>query len=373
MTTTIEITNTTDASQKTLHVSFKETRSVLRGLEASKLGTPITARLSGTHSFAVVIPGGGLKAGASMSMEVDYLGEPLSEPSVSFRPSGSLLPALSDAQERFTANLPFTITRADRNVEARLAATDNEDRPDYRRASIFFAEYDNQTYPPLIPINQNIPEEERQIRVFIIMKAADIMAKRVMLRGLYAQRGEVPDSEELTAIRFVDPRGNINEPLRLEEVQYLSEIQRPIFERNHGTPPEIESVAESFEVFANGEIRFIGGVSNAEPDSAYEFSFAEFALTCVQFGVDAQFWGNLAPAIAMSQEIFMQVYRPTSSEPFGYRDYRASNFSADRQVTSEFKEALRGSYLGMTPDQVARRVGENALTAFPADYTTNES
>ncbi|RYD21752.1 MAG: hypothetical protein EOP88_10250 [Verrucomicrobiaceae bacterium] len=229
-----------------MSLHFTETRTIFRPLESTTNDFPASGELSGPHSFAVALPIGGLPPGEAIDFEVSYIGEPISEPTVEFE-TGEWAEKSSNVRQRnFAASLPFVASPTSRNFDVRLAAIRNESQPDYRRASVFFAEYDNHPFPPLVRINATIPENERIVRLFVIMKAADIMRQRVMARGHAAQSGQIPAKSDLRNLRFVDDANEIDEPLTLEEVEYLSRIQRPIFERNHGNPVSQITVGEAF-------------------------------------------------------------------------------------------------------------------------------
>jgi hypothetical protein len=192
----------------------------------------------------------------------------------------------------------------------------------------------------------------------LIIKIAGILAERVQLRGARSFfEGGIPSTEELIAI------GGASR----DEVQYLSNLQLAIYRRNYGSPTDYSAVGIAFASFANGEMRFVGGVRNAEPDSAFEFSFAEFALTAIDFGVDVSEWTALLPQLAKSQRVFMEVYRPANPQPT-YREWLAENFDETRQVDEAFKGQLQEEFAGLSTQQIAEKVGQNAARAFAGDY-----
>ena len=124
---------------------------------------------------------------------------------------------------------------------------------------------------------------------------------------------------------------------------------------------DVAAFTEAFEMFANGELRVevADSVWNGEPDSAFEFSFAEFAFVAIENNVDAEEWSSLLNALVMSQEIFTPAYRPDLPEPFFFSDYHSTNFAPEKQVDTTFKQQLRAQYEGKDVDGLAQQAGNN--------------
>ncbi len=154
-------------------------------------------------------------------------------------------------------------------------------------------------------------------------------------------------------------------------VEYLSDLQLGIMQQylpNGYQDTDMAAFTEAFEMFTNGELRVevVGGVWNSEPDSAFEFSFAEFAFVAIENSVHVGEWSSLLNALVMSQEIFTQAYRPDLPPPFFYSDYRSTNFAPEKRVDATFKRQLRERYEGKSADELTEQAGKNAFAAFPA-------
>jgi hypothetical protein len=154
-------------------------------------------------------------------------------------------------------------------------------------------------------------------------------------------------------------------------LDYLSKLQLGIMREylpDGDDVIDLEAFTEAFEMFANGELRVevVNGVWNGEPDSAFEFSFAEFAFVAIENNIDDEEWSSLVIALVMSQEIFTQTYKPDLPPPFFYSDYHSTNFAPEKQVDMLFKQQLRAEYEGKSVDELAEQAGRNAFDAFPA-------
>ena len=154
-------------------------------------------------------------------------------------------------------------------------------------------------------------------------------------------------------------------------VGYLSELQLRIMREylpDSDRGIDAAALTEAFEMFTNGELRVevANSVWNSEPDSAFEFSFAEFAFVAIEKQIDAKEWGSLLHGLVMSQEIFTRTYEPDLPPPFYYDDYHSRNFAPEKQVNAAFKRQLRAEYEGKNPAELAEQAGKNAFAAFPA-------
>lgn len=248
---------------------------------------------------------------------------------------------------------PVRLFRARRNVIEGIAD------PKIKKYQLFYWNYDHETHPQLIPYNPDIPEDEKPKRRSIIVQTAPILSRRVLERAAIAQNGRTPQPGELTPVPDVSG------------LDYLSKLQLAIMREylpDGNEVIDLEAFREAFEMFANGELRVevVNGVWNSEPDSAFEFSFAEFAFVAIENNIDEEEWRSLANALVMSQEIFIQTYRPNLPPPFFYSDYHSTNFSPEKQVDLPFKQQLRGEYEGKSVYELVEQAGKNAFDAFPA-------
>jgi|GEM_PF-1495569 len=355
--TYFSVENIDSSGRRRAIVRFPRVRAEILELQSASASREIRVTKIAPLEFQIECLGNVIPSGGAIPISVRYMGEPFDNISVEWEEELE-----SSGLEGLKANLspkadaprvaPFR-----QEALARIEAIEAEPATDFRIASIFFAEYDHQTYPPLVGVNPTLSGAERNFRLTVIPKLADIMARRVQLRGARATLGEIPSATELMAVGAATA----------EEVGYLSSLQLGVFRRSYGDPIDASAAGQAFEAFSNGELRFIGGIRNAEPDSAFEFSFAEFAFTAIDFGVDVSEWTALLPYLASSQRIFMEVYRPDSPSP-KYGDWLASNFDASRQVDESFKESLRKSFSKLSVGAIAEKVGENAAEAFSGDY-----
>jgi hypothetical protein len=248
---------------------------------------------------------------------------------------------------------PVRLFKARRNVIERIVD------PKIKKYQLFYWHYDRETHPQLIPDNPDIPEDEKLKRRSIIIQTAPILSRRVLERAAIAQNGRTPQPGELTPVPDV------------AGLDYLSKLQLGIMREylpDGNYVIDLEAITEAFEMFANGELRVevVNGVWNSEPDSAFEFSFAEFAFVAIENNIDAEEWSSLVNALVISQEIFTQTYKPDLPPPFFYSDYHSTNFAPEKQVDMHFKQQLRAEYEGKSPGELAEQAGKNAFDAFPA-------
>ena len=110
---------------------------------------------------------------------------------------------------------------------------------------------------------------------------------------------------------------------------------------------------------------------NGEPDSAFEFSFGEWALLAIDSGIDVDFWSTLAPGLIQSQEIYMRVYRPDGPGPFQYNDYRPHNFREENKVSTAFKIDLAAKYSNLSMEELRLAMGRNCFGAFQGNLIMN--
>lgn len=243
--------------------------------------------------------------------------------------------------------------------DARREAIERTVDPEVKKYQLFYWHYDHETHPRLIPENPDLPEEEKIRRRSIIVQTAPVLSRRVIERATIAGTGGTPDPRELPQVPDVS------------WVEYLSELQLNIMRQylpDGYQEIDVTAFREAFEMFTNGELRVevVNGVWNSEPDSAFEFSFAEFAFVAIDNGVHVGEWSSLLNALVMSQEIFTRVYRPDLPSPHFYSDYGSTNFAPEKQIDSTFKRQLREQYEGKSADELTEQAGKNAFAAFPA-------
>jgi hypothetical protein len=352
-----------------LRLLFRLTRSQLREINVEGLpqGTQV-AKKTVFQLGAEVMWDSALPASSEVTATLEYEGEPLVltdfvwiTESTQDNVLINVAKAVDPLREAQLANNPLETVLEDplRLFEARREAIERTVDPEVKKYQIFYWHYDHETHPRLIPENPDIPEEEKIKRRSIIVQTAPILSRRVIERARIAGTGGTPDPGELPQV----PDHSW--------VQYLSELQLNIMRQylpDGYRGIDVTACGEAFEMFTNGELRVevVDGVWNSEPDSAFEFSFAEFAFVAIDNGVDVGEWSPLLNAMVMSQEIFTKVYKPDLPSPYFYSDYVSTNFAPEKQIDSTFKRRLREQYEGKDADELTEQAGKNAFTAFPA-------
>ena len=361
--------NQTGTNVLGLRLLFRLTRSQIKDIRV--IGLPEGVQITKKSSFqlgAEVTWDSALPDSTEVTATVEYEGEPLVLTDFVWITEGvqdNVLISIAKPVDLLTegqlANNPLETVIEDpvRLFAARRDVIEREVDPKVKKYQLFYWNYDYATHPQLIPENPNIPEDEKLKRRSIIVRTAPILSRRVLERAAIAQNGTTPQPGQLTPLPDVF------------ELDYLSKLQLGIMREylSDGYQGiDLEAITEAFEMFANGELRVevVNGVWNSEPDSAYEFSFAEFAFVAIENNIDASEWSSLVNGLVMSQEIFTQTYKPDLPPPFFYSDYGSTNFAPAKQVDAAFKQQLRAEYVGKSVDDLAEQAGKNALDAFPA-------
>jgi hypothetical protein len=352
-----------------LRLLFRLTRSQIREIKLEGLprGTQV-AKKTLFQLGAEVMWDSALPASSEVTATLEYEGEPLVltdfvwiTESTQDNALINIAKPVDPLKEAQLANNPLETVLEDplRLFEARREAIERTVDPEVKKYQLFYWHYDHETHPRLIPENSDIPEEEKIRRRSIIVQTAPVLSRRVIERARIAGTGGTPDPGELPQVS--DPSW----------VEYLSELQLKIMRQylpDGYQEIDVMAFREAFEMFTNGELRVevVDGVWNSEPDSAFEFSFAEFAFVAIDNGVDVGEWSSLLNALVMSQEIFTRVYKPDLPSPYFYGDYVSTNFAPEKQIDSTFKRRLRERYEGKSADELTEQAGKNAFAAFPA-------
>jgi hypothetical protein len=361
--------NQSGANVLGLRLLFRLTRSQIKDLRVK--GLPEGVQIAKKTFFqlgAEVTWDLALPDSIELTAIVEYEGEPLVLTDFVWITEGaqdnvliSIAKPVDPLTEGQLANNPLETVIEDpvRLFAARRRVIERTEDPKIKKYQLFYWHYDHETHPRLIPENPDIPEDEKLKRRSIIVRTAPILSRRVLERAAMAQNGTTPQPGQLTPMPDVS------------ELDYLSKLQLGIMREYlpdgyHGI--DLEAMTEAFEMFTNGELRVevVDGVWNSEPDSAYEFSFAEFAFAAIENDIDASEWSSLVNGLVMSQEVFTRTYTPDLPPPFFYSDYGSTNFAPEKQVDMDFKLQLRAEYEGKSVDELAEQAGKNAFAAFPA-------
>jgi hypothetical protein len=361
--------NRTGTNVQGLRLLFRLTRSRIKAIRVE--GLPEGVQIAKKTYFqlgAEVTWDAALPDSIEVTAIVEYEGEPLVLTDFVWLTEGtqdnvliSLAKSVDPLTEGQLANNPLETVIEDpvRLFQARRNVIEQIVDPKIKKYQLFYWHFDRETHPQLIPNNPEIPEDEKLKRRSIIIQTAPILSMRVLERAAIAQNGRTPQPGELTPVS--DDSG----------LDYLSKLQLGIMREylpDGNYVIDLEAFTEAFEMFANGELRVevVNGVWNSEPDSAFEFSFAEFAFAAIENNIDAEEWSSLVNGLVMSQETFTQTYKPDVPPPFFYSDYHSTNFAPEKQVDMPFKQQLRAEYEGKSAGELAEQAGKNAFDAFPA-------
>jgi hypothetical protein len=363
-------TNESGADVTGLRLLFRVTRSQISDIRVE--GLPEGTRIAKKALFqlgAEVTWDFALPESTAVTAVVEYEGEPLVLTDFVWITEGvqdnfliSFAKPVDPLTEGQLANNPLETVIEDpvRVFESRREAIEHTVDPKAKKYQRFYWHYDYETNPGIFPKRKNLPEDEKLQRSSIIRSLVGILTRRVLERAAFAANGSAPRSGELTPVSDVPG------------VDYLSKLQLGVMGEylpNGHQGVDLEALTEAFEMFTNGELRVEveHSVWNSEPDSAFEFSFAEFAFVAIKNDIDADEWSSLLNGLVRSQEIFTQTYKPDLPPPFSYSDYHSTNFAPKKQVDAAFKRQLRAKYEGKSVDELADQAGKNALDAFPAD------
>jgi hypothetical protein len=364
--------NESGANVTGLRLLFRLTRSQIKDLRVEGLpeGVEIAKKAlfqrgaEATWDFA-------LPESTTVTAIVEYEGEPLVLTDFVWITEGvqdnfliSFAKPVNPLTEGRLANNPLETVIEDpvRLFASRRDAIERTVDPKAKKCQLFYWHYDRETNPGIFPKRKDLPEDEKLKRSSIIRSMVGILTRRVRQRAAFAANGRPPQPGELTPVSDVS------------WVDYLSKLQLGVIREhlpdgNQGVV-DPKALTEAFEMFSNGELRVEvvrRRVWNGEPDSAFEFSFAEFAFVAIEDGIDVDEWSSLLKGLVISQEIFTQAYKPDRPPPFSYTDYRSTNFAPEKQVDIDFKRQLRAEYEGKSVDELADQAGKNALAAFPAE------
>lgn len=176
----------------------------------------------------------------------------------------------------------------------------------------FLAQYDLRFMPgdPVYGIDAHPNISDKQQRSDDVNAVVALLLTRRDLRASEALAGNVPAPNPLA------PGALRDSVLRLS-VGQLSMFREYFSDGAGGI--DFEAIDRCFMRFANGELRSpraseqVLGVG--EPNGGYFFLFAEFALLCIDSGIETALWTRALRSFAAAQEVFMHVYRPAPTSP----------------------------------------------------------
>lgn len=181
-------------------------------------------------------------------------------------------------------------------VERRLdAASGRAARsPEQQIAEAYFREFDH-------AVNPGLPGGPAERFANMIERGRDVLKQRVLAR-LHGRPADVA--------------------LPRDEIAQLSQLQLDVVRRHFHCPmsPMIDS---AYEWFVLGSLRqrkqrFGRVYWNGEPDGAYVFCFAEFAIMAIEQGRDVLPWTCMLNALVRMQELYLLAYGTGRPEPFAH-------------------------------------------------------
>jgi outer membrane protein OmpA-like peptidoglycan-associated protein len=176
----------------------------------------------------------------------------------------------------------------------------------------FFAQYDLRFMPgdPVFGIEAHPNIADKKQRTDDVNAVVGRLLARRDLRAGEALAGRVPPPRPLA------PGALRNSALRLSSGQLA--MFREYFPGSAGGI-DFDPIHNCFMRFANGELRSPVAdeqtLGVGEPNGGFFFLFAEFALLCIDSGIDAALWTRALRSFAAAQEVFMHVYRPAPTSP----------------------------------------------------------
>jgi hypothetical protein len=351
-----KISNDSGKNAKSLVVEFKITRTTIKGIELAPSDIKMQFHLLGSNVAQIDFLNQLVTPNEQLAIIVHYEGEPLQLEVLHWKQNSDI-------------DSSFKILTVNKNIEEennllrrhlkRLDFIETLQDPIEKKYHSFFADLDYQTNPPLVAQNPNLTTQEKKKRTAIITRTIGVLAQRVDQRRLYGKINQIPPQQDLLNSQDIN------------DVSYISDLQMAIYKAHFGNPLDSSDFGKAFEMFANGELRINppkDGYWNSEPDSAFEFFFAEFGWLAIDNNSNEQDWGVLIGQLVKSQRIMMIVYQPRKSAPYYFDDYSSDNFDNTKQVNEAFKQNLRQEFLNKTPNEVRLAMGQNAFIAFPLGF-----
>lgn len=159
------------------------------------------------------------------------------------------------------------------------------------------------------------------------------------------------------------------------DTRHFADLLRKVIERHFcldGDPSWVDwaDFDHAVERFANGHLHdATGGWMDCEPEGARYFFFAEFAIACLECGINVAFWTRALASFVRTQEVFTVTYgRRTKDKPWlSFSSYDHRN-RASFGPTYELARGLRAAYGFQDRDWLEQRATENARRAFPHQH-----
>lgn len=201
------------------------------------------------------------------------------------------------------------------------------------RHARFFCALDECTDPRAVAAHPRLDESERKSRMQQLGRLVQFLESRLDARALDA--GPAMPAGGVDGVRAA--------------VETWSRIQLDLLFAAYGTSErelDLERVEEGFLRFSSGALRVPvhGRRGIGEPDSAFYFSFAEFALLACELGIEVDTWESLLPALIWTQDVYTHMQRPIGPGPHRFRRYgpRGKERIFDPAVAVEARAEIQG-------------------------------
>lgn len=356
MTQQFKISNDSGKDAKSLVIEFKITRTTIQSIELAPIDLKMRFHLLGNNVAQIDFLNRLVTPDEELAVIVNYEGEPLQVEVLHWKQNSGI----DSSFEMLTVNKNIgEENNLLRRHLKRLDFIETLQDPIEKKYHSFFADLDYQTNPPLVAQNPNLTTQEKKKRTAIIMRTVGVLAQRVDKRRFYGKTNQIPPQQELPNSQDIN------------DVKYISDLQMGIYKLHFGNPLDSSDFGKAFEMFTNGELRINppqDGYWNSEPDSAFEFFFAEFGWLAIDNNSNKQDWEALIGQLVKSQRIMMIVYQPHKAAPYYFDDYSSDNFDNTKQVNEAFKQNLRQEFLNKTLDENRLAMGQNAFKAFPLGF-----
>ncbi len=351
-----KITNDSGKDAKSLVIEFKITRTIIQDIQTTPVDLKTTFHLLGTNVTQVDFLNRLVIANEQIAVIVHYEGEPLQIEALHWKESADI----DSSFEMLTINknLGEENNLLRRHLK-RLEFIQTIQNPTEKKYHSFYADLDYQTNSPLVAQNPSLSLQERKKRTAIIMRTVGVLAQRVDKRRIYGKTNQIPPQQQLPKSQDIN------------DVNYISDLQIGIYKKHFGNTLDAKDFGQAFEMFTNGELRIDppqDGYWNSEPDSAFEFFFAEFGWLAIDNNSNVQDWTPLMGNLVKSERIMMQVYQPHKPAPYYFDDYSSANFDKTKQVDANFIQSLRQEFQGKTLDEIRLAMGQNVFNAFPLGF-----
>lgn len=200
----------------------------------------------------------------------------------------------------------------------------------------YFCSLDEATDPDCVLAHPALQPGQGGLRLQRMGQIAQLLKARLLSRASGKLDGPPFDSR---SARLAGVR---------EAVVQWSRIQLDLLHSYYGTPEsslDLQQVEMAYLMFASGRLRvpLANRRGPGEPDSAFYFAFAEFALLAGELGVETEPWNALLRPLVWTQGVFVHMQRPVGPKPHLFHQYAPRG--RERVFTPEVAAAARATVL----------------------------